>query len=68
MPKYQKKPCIVEAYQVPSPVTFGVVLLATGDWILSLASGAMHALNAATHTAKYSLANDTAIKIGTDWD
>ena len=67
--KYQKKVTIVEANQAGVAANFGVLgNLVTDDFILILASGAMHTLSSADMAAKYTAAAVTSSLTGEDWN
>jgi hypothetical protein len=69
MPKYQRKPTIVEAIQVKTAGNYGVLgAIALNDWIITNADGELSTLTNTEFNNAFTLTSQNSDLIGTDVD
>lgn len=69
MPKYIKKPVVVDAFTIQTTTDLGELgILVSGDVVIRLADDSLHTMDGTTFASKYTQTSDTAALTGDDWD
>lgn len=69
MPKYIKKPVVVDAFTIQATTDLGDLgVLVSGDVVIRLEDNSLHTMDGTTFSQKYVQTSDTATLTGSDWN